>query len=329
MAPHLTCADHDMIEAMIRRNEQTKQIAESVGCSSRAVRKIRTKLRLFGTTTSPPNRVGRYRKVTPFMRDALLEELAIKPNLFRSEMITFLDDRFGIEVSPSSITRLLKSAGWTRKSSHRVAKQRNAQLRDLYLYKISKYKSYQMIFIDESGADKRDGFRKKGWAPSGVTPVQVGRFNREQRCQILAAYTQDGVELARVYPGSTDAALFMDFIEQLLQHCGRWPDAKSVLIMDNASFHRSDEIEQMCAEAGVELVYLPPYSPDFNPIEEFFAELKNFIKNPGPELSELSKQDFEAFLRSCVDIVGKRKMSARGHFRHSGLTIDEPPEQTT
>ena len=51
-----------------------------------------------------------------------------------------------------------------------------------------------------------------------------------------------------------------------------------MLVMDNASFHHSDRIKILCAEAGVELLYLPPYSPDFNPIEEFFAELKAHIK---------------------------------------------------
>ncbi|KAF5707244.1 hypothetical protein FMUND_11202 [Fusarium mundagurra] len=125
----------------------------------------------------------------------------------------------------------------------------------------------------------------------------------------------------------TDAALYKDFIEQLLHNCGRWSHKKSVLIMDNASFHHNDELEPMCAEAGVKLLYLPPYSPDFNPIEEYFAELKNFIKKPGPELSELFKKDFRAFLQACVDTVGKRKESARGHFRHAGLAIDEYIEQ--
>lgn len=60
-------------------------------------------------------------------------------------------------------------------------------------------------------------------------------------------------------------------IAQLLQHCGKWPEPKSV--MDNASFHHSGRIVLMCADAGVKLVYLPPYSPDLNPIEDFFAEL--------------------------------------------------------
>lgn len=83
---------------------------------------------------------------------------------------------------------------------------------------------------------------------------------------------------ARVFRGSTDSTVFEDYIEELLPLCGRWPEPKSVLIMDNASFHYIERIKQMCYEAGVKLVYLPPYSPDLNPIKEFFAELKAFIR---------------------------------------------------
>lgn len=77
-----------------------------------------------------------------------------------------------------------------------------------------------------------------------MTPVQVSTFHRGQRYQTLTAYTQDGIVLSRIYKGSTDAAFFESFIEQLLQHCGIWPEPKSVLIMDNASFHRSDRTDQ-------------------------------------------------------------------------------------
>jgi transposase len=64
--------------------------------------------------------------------------------------------------------------------------------------------------------------------------------------------------------------------------------------MDNASFHHTERIEQMCAEAGVRLLYLPPYSPDLNPIEEFFAELKAFIKKQWHEYEDNPRQDFKA-----------------------------------
>lgn len=64
--------------------------------------------------------------------------------------------------------------------------------------------------------------------------------------------------------------MYKDFIEQLLHHCS--PDA--VLTMDNASFHHSKRIKEMCLKAGIELLYLPPYSADLNQIKGLFAELK-------------------------------------------------------
>ena len=124
----------------------------------------------------------------------------------------------------------------------------------------------------------------------GVAPVQVAKFHRGQRYQILPAYAQDGILLSRVFRGSTDAVIFQDFIGQLLQHCGRWPEPKSVLIMDNASFHHSERIKKMCSEAGVKLLYLPPYSPDLNPIEEFFSELKSHIKRNWEFYETLERQ---------------------------------------
>jgi transposase len=156
-----------------------------------------------------------------------------------------------------------------------------------------------------------------------VAPVQVSKFHRDQRYQILPAYAQDGIVLSRVFQGSTDAAIFEDFIEQIFEYCGKWPEPRSVLIMDNASFHYSERMEQMCSDAGVKLVYLPPYSPDLNPMEEFFSELKAFIKRNWRIYEQAPAQDFNNFLEWCVDVVGAREQSANGHFRHAGLSIDE------
>ena len=94
---------------------------------------------------------------------------------------------------------------------------------------LSAFRSYHLVYIDESGCDNRIVFRQTGWSPLGVTPVQIARLHRDQRHQILPAYAQDGIVLARVFQGSTDTAVFEDFIEQLLHHCGRWPEPKSVL----------------------------------------------------------------------------------------------------
>ena len=81
----------------------------------------------------------------------------------------------------------------------------------------------------------------------------------------------------------------------------------------------------MCADAGVKLVYLPPYSPDFNPIEEFFSELKAFIKRNWAmyvKMTDRSHESFARYLRFCVNEVGSRRASARGHFRNAGIDVD-------
>lgn len=324
MAPNLAASQHELIRDMIlSKSLTTAQMADVAGCSERSIRYIRSNLRCFGSVKAPPNSAGRPRTVTPLMLDALRDHLLEKPDLYLEEMAIFLWDEFDTLVTTSSIRRALVSIGWSKKVARRIAKQRNADLRDYYVHNLSDFRSYHLVYVDESGCDKRAGFRRTAWSPVGVTPVLVSRFRREQRYQILPAYAQDGVVLSRVFQGSTDTSVFEDFIEQLLQHCGRWPEPKSVLVMDNASFHHSGRLEQMCSDFGVKLLYLPPYSPDLNPIEEMFAELKAFIKRNWKVYEEDPDQGFDNFLEWCVDTVGARTKSAEGHFRHAGITVEE------
>lgn len=79
----------------------------------------------------------------------------------------------------------------------------------------------------------------------------------------------------------------------------------------------------MCSEAGVKLLYLPPYSPDLNPIEEFFSGLKSYVKRNWTFYENEPGQGFDIFLQTCVDTVGAKQASAEAHFRHSGVTIEE------
>jgi transposase len=324
MAPRLPPSKLNLIRDMIESQSLgTSKMAEEAECSQATIINIRANLRQFGSVHAPPTRIGRRRTVTPLMIEALCEHLSEKPGLYLDEMAVFLWDEFRTLVTTSSIRRALVAKGWSKKSTRQQARERNADLREWYLHNLSDFQSYQLVYVDESGCDKRVGFRRTGWSPLGVSPMQVSQFHRDQRYQILPAYAQDGIVFSRVFRGSTDATVFEDFIAQLLQHCGRWPEPKSVLVMDNASFHHSERMAQMCVDAGVKLVYLPPYSPDLNPIEEFFAELKAFIKRNWSYYEVDPDQGFDAFLGWCIDVVGAKEESARGHFRHAGLKIEE------
>jgi transposase len=78
----------------------------------------------------------------------------------------------------------------------------------------------------------------------------------------------------------------------------------------------------MCRDAGIKIVYLPPYSLDLNPIKEFFAELKAFIKKQWPKF-ESPHTDFKEYLEWCVSVIGSQELSVKGHFRHTGVVVEE------
>ena len=103
-------------------------------------------MRLFGSARSPQVRVGRPSNIIPVMLDALCDHLAEKPDLYVEEMAVFLWDEFGVLPSLSSIKRALSCAGWTRKKAQQKAKEQSPELRDFYQHKLSKFRSYHLVF---------------------------------------------------------------------------------------------------------------------------------------------------------------------------------------
>lgn len=169
MAPNLAPFQHNLIHDMIvSKPLKDAQMAEVAGCSARSIKYIRSNLRCFGATRSPPNGGGRPRSITPPMLEALREHLLEKPDQYLDEMAVFLWDEFEMLVSISTISKALKSIGWSKKTSRRVAKGRNPNLRDFYLHNLSSFRSYHIVYVDESGCDRRVGFRRTGWSPLGV-----------------------------------------------------------------------------------------------------------------------------------------------------------------
>ena len=143
---------HKHIEALYLRGEKPCWIARKVDCNIRSVRRIISNTRRFGATHPPPNKTGRRSNITPIILRALCDELEKRPCLYREEMILFLHEEFGIDVSLSSMTRALQRVKWSNKVARRVAKQRNPKLRHLYNHKLAEFSSYHLIYIDESGS---------------------------------------------------------------------------------------------------------------------------------------------------------------------------------
>jgi hypothetical protein len=135
---------------------------------------------------------------------ALQNELDQDPCKSQEAQADVLHKQYGVNLSRSTIGRTLKRVGWTKKVTQNIAKERNQDLRDDYIERRSHYKPEQMVFIDESGSDSGLAILGRGYAPKGVTPVQIKRFHRGKRVQFLPAYTVDGVIYSEVYEENTD-----------------------------------------------------------------------------------------------------------------------------
>lgn len=183
-----------MIRDMVSsKSLTTSQMVEAAGCSKCSIITIRANRQMFGDARAPLISGGHPRVITPVMLEALCDHLLEKPDLYLDEMAEFLCNEFDVLVSTYTISRALQSHGWTKKVARWIAQERNADLRDYYLYQLSDFRSYHLVYIDESGCDKRAGFRRTGWSPRGVAPIQVSRFQRGQRYQILPVYCQNGI----------------------------------------------------------------------------------------------------------------------------------------
>lgn len=142
----------------------------------------------------------------------------------------------------------------------------------------------QFIFADETGVDNRSANAVYGYSLKGRRSHSSRTFLRGSRYNLIAAVDCDGLLVSHVLEGTVTADTFYEFfVNRLLPHTNPFPGPRSIIVLDNASFHRRHDLYPLCDALGVVLVFLPPYSPDCNPIELSFRTLKAFIRRKRTE----------------------------------------------
>jgi hypothetical protein len=251
----------------------------------------------------------------------MIQFLTLYPWAYQDEIQAHLLKTFDILTTQSQISRALKRVQFTHKKLKHQASQRNQILREGWVVKLADYTTEQLVFIDESGANERTGDRRWGWAPKGQEANKETLLKCTKNWSILPAYSIDGYIDFEIFQGAYTMLRFEDFIiERVLPWCSQYPGPRSVLVMDNASIHRSNIVRKACREAGVILEFLPPYSPDFNPIELSFKDLKTWIRRHWLEIEDYTS--FGDFLGVAVSENGGPQI-AKGHFKHCGVISAE------
>jgi len=239
-----------------------------------------------------------------------------QPTSYLDEAVQFVYDEFGLETDISTIYRTLQRKQWSRKVCQRRASERSSELRSAWRGIASQWIASQIACIDESAANERTGDRRYGWSQLGLICEQKGPYKRSERWSILPALTTEGWIDYIIYQGSITKDIYLQFLEERVLPKLR---PGMILIMDNASIHRGDKVRQLCEQFGVRLYYLPPYSPDYNPIEGSFHDLKAWIRRNRVLATQFD--DFENFLHFAVSQT--RGLNAEKHFSHAGYVSTE------
>jgi transposase len=166
-------------------------------------------------------------------------------------------------------------------------------------------------FIDESGVNISMA-RLYARAPKGKRVVGSVPQNWGRNITMLAALSAAGVDATMTIEGATDTDVFCAYISEVLSPTLRQGD---IVVMDNLSAHKARKVRELVEASGARLMYLPPYSPDFNPRERCWSKIKTFLRAAKARTSE--KLD-EAIKKAFATIT---ESDARAWFKHCGYAL--------
>jgi transposase len=269
--------------------------------------------------------------------------------IYLDELQQELLEKRGVRASIATLSRTLRRLLISRKRVSIWALERNDIMRSAFMNMIATTvpDPEMFIFIDEAAKNKRTEGRSMGWAMMGQRCVQRRCFVRGQRFSILPALTLDGIITYDIIEGSVTAARFLQFLRELvvsfpsssphlllisthqLPLTNPYPGPRSVIVLDNCSIHHAEAIRCLVEDEArkqseqqvlsmltsftvCKLIFLPPYSPDLNPIEQAFSSIKSYIRRNWHSGS-LTVMD-----RACQNITPEK---AAAYFQASGYIV--------
>ena len=169
----------------------------------------------------------------------------------------------------------------------------------------------RLVFVDECSTNIALT-RLYARAPKGERAYSHAPRNWGKNVTLICSTDAEGIGAAMSVEGATDGATFETYVKHFLA-----PTLKreQIVVMDNLQVHKMKRVRELVEDAGAKVLFLPPYSPDFSPIEEAFSKVKGILRRIGARTREtLLEATAEA-----LDAVSRR--DARGWFGHCGYHL--------
>ena len=198
----------------------------------------------------------------------------------------------------------------------KIAQERDEEARGLWRWLASNFDARRLVFVDESGFHT-SMTRLYARAPKGKRAYGKVPRNRGKNTTLIAAMTIEGaMGESMTIEGATDALAFEAYVEHFLA-----PTLKEgqVVVLDGLGAHRTQRVIELIEARGADLLFLPSYSPDLNPIEEAFSKIKGIVRKVGARTREALEEAI------AVALCAVTPEDAAGCFAHAGCWPQDQP----
>lgn len=258
------------------RNKDTKEVAELLGLSISASRTLMHQIACGLSDDEIVVKKGRKNKDHSVIKGLISVTLMNENSLTQRGLKEVIADA-GHNVSQPAVSRLLIAMEFTRKRLTLVPVERNAprilEQRQVYARSINNIPMEKLVFLDETGFNLHTT-QRFGYSPKNEKAFVTVPASRGQNISLMAAIDINGIVAHELMDGSYNGEIFKNYIRNyLLPYFTQHPDY--VLIMDNCRFHHRSDVLALLGQHRIAFKFLPAYSPQLNPIEEYFGELKS------------------------------------------------------
>jgi transposase len=281
MRPYSQDLRQRIVDTVQRGEGTVRQIAERFLVSISFVTRLLQLHRSSGSVEPRPHGGGNPAVLTPEDLERLREFIRERPDATLRECA----DHLGTACSLATISRALSKLGLPRKKKvPRAVEQDRPEVREKrreFREQLAGIDSRRLVFVDECGANT-SMTRTHGRAPAGQR-VYTDAPAHWDSITLTSGMRLDGVTATLAFPGATNTGTFETYVEEVLV-----PELKpgDVVVWDNLKPHQSEEAIEAVEEAGAEVVPLPPYSPDYTPIEEMFSKVKGAMRSAAGRTKE-------------------------------------------
>ncbi|MCJ2189285.1 IS630 family transposase [Novosphingobium sp. 2638] len=219
-------------------------------------------------------------------RDWLLARIEQKKDLTLHELLAELREERGVVVCCDTLWRFLKRCGKSFKKRRSFAKEQDrpdvVRRRKRWRWVQRRVDPRRMVFIDETWA-KTNMTRTHGWCTKGEALIDKVPHGHWKTLTFIAGLRHDGIIAPCVLDGPINGESFTAWVEQFLIPA---LEPGTIVVIDNLGSHKGSRVRKLLKAAGIRLFFLPPYSPDLNPIEEMFSKLKRLLGKANERTSE-------------------------------------------